>query len=547
VSNSSAGLRAGRYELLTRLAAGGMGEVFIARQTSEGSFEKRVALKLLLPHLSQEEEFVHMFLDEARIAARMNHPNIVQIFDLGVADGRYFIAMSLVEGTSLSRLIAASKAKGEPIPLALVRLLANGLCAGLSYAHALKGPRGEDMGVIHRDVNPANVLVSTAGAVLLTDFGIAKAQDNLHRTRPGDVKGKYAYMAPEQMKDGKGVDARADLFALGATLFEALTQVSPFSRANDAATISAVREEPPPDARKLRPELPAQLVAVLENVMSKEPHERPPSARALRDAFVGDAPLASPHELGAYVERLCEKEVAAFRGAPSEAFQEVGTRALVDPVAAFQMHLAAPAPAQTAEPSPAPTVASPGTSGTFVRKSAVKRPAKVSTRRSALGFGFLAGALVVSGLAGVRFLVGRSAPVDQTPLPPLPPPAVTAADEPGRDDAAPEAEGASLGMDVRDAAHPGTPRRRAVKHARAAEPGTVAEAPRVGYLSADAKPWAAIYLGGQQLERTPMSRYPLPAGEHLLVFKNPDLGKETRRRVLIEEGKEATLRVDFTQ
>jgi serine/threonine protein kinase len=416
------GLRAGRYELLTRLAAGGMGEVFIARQAIEGS-EKRVALKLLLPHLSHEEEFVHMFLDEARIAARMNHPNIVQIFDLGVAEGRYFIAMGLVEGTSLARLLGACRARKAPLPLPMVRLIADGLCAGLSYAHELKGSGEEGLGIIHRDVNPSNVLVSTSGAVLLTDFGIAKAKDNLHRTRPGDVKGKYAYMAPEQMKSGATVDRRVDIFAAGVSLFEALTLLSPFARQTDAQTLDAVRLAPLPDPRTLRADLTPGLEAAVRRATAKEPDQRFGSMAELRDA-IKDGPAASPFELGQLVESLCGPELAAFRGAPAAPIQELGTRSLAEfsksaplpglptPVPVLPTPLPEPAPQEPFIPVP--------------RALTQRRPQL--SRSRALVYGFLLGVLLVLLAVGVRLLTLPGRPPPPAPLPtveapPAPPPA----------------------------------------------------------------------------------------------------------------------------
>jgi serine/threonine protein kinase len=407
------GLRAGRYELLTRLAAGGMGEVFIARHTNAGDFEKRVALKLLLPHLSHEEEFVHMFLDEARIAARMNHPHIVQIFDLGVAEGRYFIAMALVEGTSLSRLLSACRTRKRPLPLPIVRLIADGLCAGLSYAHELKGPGEAGLGIIHRDVNPSNVLVSTSGAVLLTDFGIAKAQDNLHRTRPGDVKGKYQYMAPEQMKTGAVVDRRVDIFAAGVTLFEALTLVSPFARSTDAETLDAVRLATLPDPVLLREDLTATLQAAVQRATCKHPDERFASMQELREAII-DGPVASPFELGEWVESLCSAELAVFRGAPAAPIQELGTRSLAEP------SRAAPLPGPLA---PAPEAAFPEP---FLSvPTAVRRRRRPHLSRSrALIYGFLMGVLLVLLAVGVRVLtLPRKAPPPPTEADLLPPPA----------------------------------------------------------------------------------------------------------------------------
>ncbi len=501
------GLRAGKYELLTRLAAGGMGEVFIARAVGSGAFEKRVALKLLLPHLTGEPEFVHMFLDEARIAARMNHPNIVQIFDLGEADGRYYLAMALVEGLSLSRLLKACRVAQLRPPLPLVRLIATSLCEGLSYAHELKGPRGEAYGVIHRDVNPHNLLISTAGQVLLTDFGIAKAQGNLHRTRPGDVRGKYAYMAPEQMKSGAHLDRRADLFSAAVTLYEAATLRQPFTRRTDPETMDAVRNDAIPDPLSLRPDMGEGMARALRRGMSRSVDERFATARELREAFV-DGPVASPHELGEWLTELCGKELEIFLAQP----EPDGTANL-------------PRATQTRS-----LIASPPEPGA--------PPAAARAARWPLAL------IALAALAGGGLLWARPwAEATPAPLPaggraepePEPEPEVQAEAEPVMPSPARRAQ-------IPRQRKVGGSASKAVPAARPPVPSLT-----VGYLTADAQPWAELFVDGKRVERTPLSRYPLPAGSHVLQFKNPELGKEARRTVTIEEGKTETVRVDLEQ
>ncbi|MFP2924974.1 serine/threonine-protein kinase, partial [Pyxidicoccus sp. 3LG] len=308
------GLRVGPYELLSRVAAGGMGEVFIARRTGLASFEKRVALKLLLPHLSEEPALVERFLEEARIAARMEHPHVIQLFDAGEADGRYYLAMALVEGVSLSRLLRACRREGRELPLPLVRALATGICGALDYAHHLRGPAGEDFRVVHCDVSPSNVMVSTQGAVLLGDFGIARVISRA-ATRSGRPWGKYAYMPPEQLDTAGPLDARADVFAAAVTLHEALTLTSPFLRATDPATMDAIRHEALPDATLVRPDVTARIRDTLQRGAARERDVRLPSARALLEGLL-DGPVAGPAELGALVESLCADELAVFRRPP---------------------------------------------------------------------------------------------------------------------------------------------------------------------------------------------------------------------------------------
>ncbi|MBK7857568.1 MAG: serine/threonine protein kinase [Archangiaceae bacterium] len=218
---SSPGLRVGPYELLHKIASGGMGEVFIARRTGAQEFEKRVALKLLLPHLADDAELTQRFFDEARLAARMNHPNVVQLFDLGDDHGRPWVAMALVEGVSLALALHRAAKQRALVPLPLVRLIACGLLDGLGYAHALTDAAGTSLGVVHRDVSATNVLVTAAGAVLLTDFGIARdAQPLAHRAgaraRQAGLHGPGAAHRPAGRRArrpllGRGHAVRADL------------------------------------------------------------------------------------------------------------------------------------------------------------------------------------------------------------------------------------------------------------------------------------------------------------------------------------------------
>lgn len=506
-SGSRSAFRVGRYELLTKLASGGMGEIYIARHTGAGAFEKRVALKLILPHLAEEEDFVRMFLDEARIAARMNHPNIVPIFDVGEEKGQYFIAMALVEGVSLAHLLGACRADGRLLPIPVVNAIATGLCEGLRYAHELVSPQGEPRGVVHRDVSPGNILVSSAGVVMLTDFGVAKAQDNLHRTRSGQVKGKYAYMPPEQMRLGASIDARADLFSATVTLYETLTLVSPFQRSTDPETIDAVREGTVTDVTTLRPELPPAMDTVFRRGMALNPEKRFKTARELLAAATF-GPVASPVEVSTLVEALCGKELLVFRNTPMDA------------------------------------VASPHT---------VSMPGE--RRASGKGLFVLLGAgaalVLALGLYEMRASPepgpdGETAaavapappPEEEPPASEIEPPEpIALAQEPSKDAGALIA---AAKPPVRQAISPH--RRRSV-----ASSSRSREEPRTGYLSADATPWAVLVIDGREVDRTPVSRYPLPVGEHSVVFRHPSTARELRRQVRISPDKEVSLRVSFAE
>jgi serine/threonine-protein kinase len=279
----------GKYLLLKQIAVGGMGEIFLAQERGFGGVERTLVVKRLLPSLTSSEEFVDMFLDEGRIAAQLSHPNIVQLYEVGQNEGRYYIAMEYVDGLSLAELlIRMAHTSTAALPLDVALPVAHGLAAALSYAHGRKDSRGDSLAVVHRDVTPQNVLLSRLGGVKLTDFGIATAANKVHVTTVGKVKGKLAYMAPEQAR-GEKVDARADLFALGILMYEMTTGVHPFLDAArfagdspDAvqALIKIITSPPaPPSAQD--PLYPNDLQALVLRCLEKDPDDRLPSAEAV--------------------------------------------------------------------------------------------------------------------------------------------------------------------------------------------------------------------------------------------------------------------------
>ncbi len=229
----------GRYTLVKKLAVGGMGEVFLARQRGPVGFEKLVVVKTLLQHLKEDQDFVNMFFDEARIAAVLNHPNIAQIYDLGEDKGEYYIAMEYVHGHSLRDVVVDALERKGSMPLALKLKVIADAAAALDFAHQARTPSGQLLDLIHRDVSPQNILIGFNGSVKLIDFGVAKAANKLVRTATGIIKGKYAYMSPEQAY-GKPLDGRSDVFGLGTVLWEILTSERLFKRENETETLQAV-------------------------------------------------------------------------------------------------------------------------------------------------------------------------------------------------------------------------------------------------------------------------------------------------------------------
>ena len=263
----------GDYQLIKKLASGGMASIFLARQKGVEGFEKLLVVKRILPHLAENDEFVTMFLDEARIAARLNHPNIVQIFNLGAQADTFFIAMEYIHGEDVRRVWKKSDAAGKPIPIPLVCRIVMDAAAGLDYAHKKVDNAGKPLGIVHRDISPQNILVTFEGGVKVVDFGIAKAADQATVTKSGVLKGKYSYMSPEQAA-GQKIDHRSDIFALGVVLYELLTGARLFKRPNDIQTLNAVAEcnVAPPSTVNAR--VPKDLDVIVLRALAKEPEDR---------------------------------------------------------------------------------------------------------------------------------------------------------------------------------------------------------------------------------------------------------------------------------
>jgi serine/threonine protein kinase len=263
----------GPYRLLERIATGGMAEVFRAKRTGVEGFEKVVAVKRILGHLSDNKEFVDMFVDEAKMVAGLAHPNIVQIFDLGRIGKSYFIAMEYVHGRDLRTIHKRAKERGVRIPLDLSALIVSRVCAALESAHRKKDDRGQPLQIVHRDVSPQNILISFEGEVKLTDFGIAKAQSKATITDRGSLRGKLLYMSPEQAS-GKPIDRRSDLFALGIVFYELVTGERPFAADSERSILESVRECRVRPPRALNPRIPERLESVVMKALARDPDER---------------------------------------------------------------------------------------------------------------------------------------------------------------------------------------------------------------------------------------------------------------------------------
>ncbi|QSQ19507.1 protein kinase [Pyxidicoccus parkwayensis] len=530
----------GRYQLARKLAAGGMAEVFLAKAEGPGGFEKTLVLKRILPHLAEDPSFVEMFLDEAKLAARLEHPNIVQVFDFGQVDGAWFLAMEYIDGPTVRRFVR--RGVEQPLPPALCAKLVALAAEGLAYAHDSRDPAtGESLGLIHRDVSPANILVSLQGAVKVVDFGIAKAAGQGHRTQAGVLKGKLAYMPPEQLQL-KPLDRRVDIYALGMVLYELLTGRRPFQASSQAAVVQAVLSEPFTPASQWRPDLPPALLKVLDRALAKDRDKRYPDCRAMQaelERFV----LSTGEPVGAYQIGQLARQVATdipsgpMPGTPSPRTPPPSTgRAAAGPDA----------------PSPNDLVTR--TWGTVTRKMT---PSRV---------------LVLALVGGGLFMVKPGSPLpaqravsvapasdtpharteveQRGPAPEVPPPSVptevAAGAETTEASGAPAPEPRVQDDATGSASGPQDSTEESPARQSARPPST--STPRgagKGTLKLRIWPYADVFVDGKSYGQTPIAPLELSAGRHTVKAVNAALGREVTDTVEIEAGTATVYKLNF--
>jgi eukaryotic-like serine/threonine-protein kinase len=308
-----------RYELVAEIATGGMATVYLARLSGVGGFQRFVAIKQLHPHLAGEQEFVEMFLDEARLAAGIHHPNVVPILEVGASERGYYLVMEYIEGDTLARLLARAASQGNRLPPEIgIRILID-MLAGLHAAHELRDEMGQPTELVHRDVSPQNVLVGTDGITRIADFGVARASARLSATRVGQLKGKVAYMAPEQAMGKSDIDRRADVFAAGIVLWEVLAGRRLFKSETEAGTLSRVLSEPIVNVSELNPEIDVNLAQVCMRALTRDRDQRYATcalfADALERAASRDDKVASARQLASYVADVIGHEIEQQRDA----------------------------------------------------------------------------------------------------------------------------------------------------------------------------------------------------------------------------------------
>jgi eukaryotic-like serine/threonine-protein kinase len=269
-----------RYRVVEKLESGGMAEVFRAESEGLQGFKKQVAIKRVLPHLSEKKKFISMFLDEARLSAQLSHSNCVQVFDIGVGDNAYFIVMEFVDGANLKAIAESLKKQGRDFPVQCAAFIALEICKGLSYAHEMRDPNGVELHLVHRDMSPPNVLVTKHGEVKIVDFGLAKANSQLERSEPGIIKGKFSYLSPEAAM-GQEVDARTDIFAVGIILWELLAGQRLFLGETDFQTVKRVQQAVVPPISQINKRVPPELERIVNRALARDPAARYPTARDL--------------------------------------------------------------------------------------------------------------------------------------------------------------------------------------------------------------------------------------------------------------------------
>ena len=511
--------RIGRYELCFELASGGMASVYLARIDGVSGFEKLVALKRIHRHLAKEKGYVNMFLDEARIASRITHPNVCSVFDFGESDGEHYIAMEYLVGEPLSRLMSRaardqSHRRSPLLPLRMARIVADA-CEGLHAAHELKDANGDLLHVVHRDVSPRNLFVTYDGAVQVVDFGIASASQRLHHTSTGQVKGTFAYMAPEQLA-ARPIDRRVDIWALGVALWEMLAVKRLFKRDTTANTIHAVLYDeirPPSDHRS---QVPAELDRIVLKALQRDPKTRWRTARemgqALRQFLGTQREIMGPAELSEWMA-----EVFPQGEARKSQLMEVARLA----------NTSLPSMPQANDVDTTLTATEVRLAGATQMVWARSQPRKLL---ATLVLGTIAIiAAIAFGSGGTETQVASDGATEIATQESPPPSVVSLEAEPRAEEDLPQAETAEATTEKEPVqAKPRTQKRTRSKQRAKAEPGTINLVTRGG--------WAEVYEGKKLLGSTPR-RLTLSSGRHRLVLKPFGTEKPKTIYVTVEANK----------
>ncbi len=383
-----------RYELLGELASGGMATVYLARMRRPMGFSRLVAIKCMHPQFAKDPSFVSMFMDEARLTARLRHPNIVPTLDIVADDGHLLLVMEYVEGASLAHLLRAARTANVRIPVPIACAIVHDLLLGLHEAHQAKDDDdGAPLSIIHRDVSPQNVLVGLDGLSRVLDFGVAKARQNTHHSNDNEIKGKIPYMPPEQLF-GESIDHKVDVYAAGVTLWEALVCERLFEGPSETALVRKISEEPIASPRSKVAEIPAELDAIVMRALAREATDRFDSALSMAQALAGVVQLPTRTEVSAWVRQfITPREIPSGNKLPASAVSDSATTKL-------------PSRPSRVEAAPTTTILAILEKASMLRPSAKRpKPAPLPSRSrfaTRLAIGVAAVAMAVAGVAVAR-------------------------------------------------------------------------------------------------------------------------------------------------
>jgi serine/threonine protein kinase len=548
----TSGAAIGRYSLVAKIAVGGMAEIWLARQAGPRGFEKVVVIKKVLEAFTHDPEFVEMFLDEARIAAQLNHPGIVQIYDLGEEAGSYFIAMEYIPGENLAAVVRAGNKAAKPLPLHLGMRMMSGAADALAHAHTKTGLNGKPLDVVHRDVSPQNLIITYDGVLKIVDFGIAKATTRASHTIGNQLKGKLSYLSPEQAR-GQPVDARSDIFALGILLFEVATRTRLFHFEEPLKALKEIGgEEPLPTARGRNPEVPEALDAIISRALSRDVKARYQTARELQQAL--------EEWLRTWPQPSGTTDVAGY-------MQELFAERMAQRAQLFEQALHG-----DLTPSRFPPNIMTGSRRSMPGGTVIERPPARAKRPRVVAAAVIA--LALGAVAALVWRGGGSRPAspglwDVTTDPPGAEVSVDGARQgtaplslelsPGRHEVVATLAGrqdasrvlnVSGGSEVQHlalalapaalpppVAAPATAPAPVPADAMKAKPAGPAAVVRRGKLSLDTSPWTRVFLNGKELGDTPLLEVTVPAGRHVLLLVNDSKNLKRSVEVEIEPGK----------
>lgn len=536
----------GKYRLLAPLATGGMAEIYLASHSSLGGFEKLIVIKCILPQLAKDPQFVQMMLDEARIAAILNHPNVVQVFDVGCVNDLYYIAMEYLSGESLGTILGACGRRNIELPPELVAGILMQSAEGLHHAHTLVSNDGKALNIVHRDVSPQNIIVLYNGSVKVVDFGIAKAALSHTKTRTGVVKGKIAYMSPEQVL-GEELDGRSDLFSLGIVMWECLTSRRLFKENSEFSCMQAIVHGTTPSPIDIKPGIPPELANISRKALERDRARRYQNATEFRNALAGylknSSKPADTMAIGAWMQQMFVKRIDEKRRLIEGAMAQPSDEVVDDLFGDLNQY--------SSETQALKTGAKTGQSEKLIEPP----PQKGAKKYFAYGGAALAGALLLVGTGvGLSFLISPDKPpiVEPTPEP------IPAADKdsgrsavdvrtPSPEPSTPPTPGGaptrtptkSGGTIVKPPTPPiqtPTPMPQPTQTPTPTPtPTPVVTQRATGTVNVVCLPWCTISIDGKQVaEQSPLRDYVLPVGKHTVEVTSRQ-GKKDSSEVEIKK------------